>query len=440
MDLHQQVVCPGCGCVCDDLRLHVSQGQLKAIEPFCRKAEDWFRRHWDACHCWHAVDGQVAELDSAIDRAADILNAAEYPLLYGLSRADTSGQRQAVALAEHLGGVVDSTASLCHGPSIMALQEFGEVTCTLGEVKNRADLVVFWGCDPATSHPRHAERYSVFPTGKLIPAGREDRVVAFVGDADLISTWKLNDSGDLSDHSFPIQPGRDFEALNCLRAMLRDEWQGTPIPGMEQLLRLMKACKYGIVFFGLGLAKTSMWGREKASQSGHNDVAALLSLVAELNAFTRFTARRMRLQGDVSGADNVMLWQTGYPFGVDFSRGYPRYNPGEYTCNDLLSRKDVDACLLLGAETIQYLSVEALQYLETIPTILIDHPGAESEWAASVQISTAVHGIHAPGTIYRMDNIPLTLKALTESDLPTDADVLQAIMQRCDGLAGEQRP
>ena len=41
----------------------------------------------------------------------------------------------------------------------MALQQVGESTCTLGEVRNRADLVIVWGSDPVVTHPRHLERY-----------------------------------------------------------------------------------------------------------------------------------------------------------------------------------------------------------------------------------------------------------------------------------------
>lgn len=380
------------------------------------------------------IDGKPALLSDAIGRAVEILDAAEYPLIYGLSRGATSGQRAAVALAESLGGVLDTTASLCHGPSILALQEVGEVTSTLGEVRNRADLVVFWGCDPGSSHPRHAERYSVRSAGRCTPGGRRDRTVVMVGDADHVWDWRLDPEGNKPDIVIPLEPGQDFETLSCLQAMLNGNWQGTPPADLERLLNLMKNCHYGVVFFGLGLAKTSMWGSGTSSQTGQHDVAALLKLVAELNAFTRFTARRMRLQGDVSGADNVLCWQTGYPYGVDFSRGYPRYNPGEYTANDVLERGDVDAVLLMGAETVQYFSAKALEYLRTIPSVLIDYPNAASPVEPTVRITTAAHGIHVGGTIYRMDNVPMSLRPLRTTSLPTDLDVLSEIRNRCMDL------
>ena len=90
----------------------------------------------------------------------------------------------------------------------------------------------------------------------------------------------------------------------------------------------MKSCRSGVVFFGLGLSQSGM---------GHANVEALLRLVTELNAHTRFYARRCAVPGDVAGADSVLCWQTGFPFSVNLNRGYPRYSPGEYSANALLN-------------------------------------------------------------------------------------------------------
>ena len=46
----------------------------------------------------------------------------------------------------------------------------------------------------------------------------------------------------------------------------------------------------------------------------------------------------MRGHGNVTGGDVIMRWTTGYPFGVSLSRGYPRFNPGEYTTADTLAK------------------------------------------------------------------------------------------------------
>src|SRR5262249_48026267 len=174
------------------------------------------------------------------------------------------------------------------------------------------------------------------PQGQFVPAGRASR---FVVVADVRPTA----STEAADLFLPVEPGRDFEALWTLRSVIRgvpvekDAPTGAPLPLLAELACRMKSCRFGVVFFGLGLSRNGL---------GHRSVEALLSLVSDLNDFTRFYARRMRVQGDVTGADSVLAWQTGYPFSVNLARGYPRYNPGEFSANDLLARGEADPCVL----------------------------------------------------------------------------------------------
>lgn len=414
------VACTVCGCVCDDLRVTVADARVSHVEGACRLAEPWFASLSNSPAPPARIDGADTPLATALDRAAEILRGSRSPLIWGLSRSSTAGQRAAVLLAEQIGANVDTTASVCHGPSIMAIQQVGESTCSLGEVRNRADLVVFWGADPAVSHPRHFERYSVDAKGMFVPRGRKDRTVVVI-DAEATATSEIADVFIKAPHE------RDFEIIWALRQLLRgielppSTDVGVPREQLQALADRLRGCRYGVVFFGLGLAQTGF---------GHANVEALLRLVADLNDHTRFTARRLRIPGDVAGADAVLCWLTGFPFAVNYSRGFPRYNPGEYSANDLLERGEVDACLFVGSESFSDLSASAQQAVRQMPSIAIDHPNAATPFEATVQITTAIYGIHAPGTAYRMDEIPIPLRQLIPSTLPTDEDVLSAIASR----------
>jgi formylmethanofuran dehydrogenase subunit B len=154
--------------------------------------------------------------------------------------------------------------------------------------------------------------------------------------ADGLSTLVVADvrrtaTAELADLFLPIEPGRDFEALWALRALVRGHSfpravnLGAPLEVLADLAQRMKGCRCGVVFFGLGL-----------SHNGNRTVEALLRLVTDLNDHARFYARRMRVSGDVAGADSVLAWQTGYPFSVNLARDYPRFNPGEFTAAEML--------------------------------------------------------------------------------------------------------
>lgn len=416
----EDIACTICGCVCDDLRVAVEGGRVVRAEGACDLAEPWLLGQDTRQPPVAEIDGSAASVAEATERAASILHDARSPLIYGLSRSSTDGQRAAVALADRLGATIDTEASRCHAPSIVAFQQAGEPTCSLGEVKNRADLVVYWGSNPAVSHPRHMERYAADPAGEFVPQGRADRTMVIADVQPTAST-------ELADVVLQVEPGRDFEVLWTLRGLLRglplpsEPVAGVPAGQLADLAERMTACRCGVIFFGLGLTRQRL---------GHLNVDALLRLVIELNDHTHFYARRMRVPGDVTGADSVLCWQTGYPFSVSLGRDYPRYNPGEFSANDLLERGEADACLLLGSGGVAAFSREAAESLRRIPTIVLDHPTVESFPAPTVRFTTAVYGVHRPGTAYRMDEVPIPLRAFLSSEYPSDAEVLAGIESR----------
>jgi formylmethanofuran dehydrogenase subunit B len=411
--------CTFCGCLCDDIDLHTEDGRIVRAERACRLGREWFFGHPRPSHVTALVDRRPATMDEAVGTAAGILARADRPLIYGLGNSTCESQRTAIMLAEDLGGVIDTHTSMTHGPSKLAAQLVGKVTCTLGEVRNRADLLIYWGTNPVETHPRHFTRYAYTPRGKFVPGGRYDRTLILVDVRDTLTARA-------ADQFVRIQPGTDFELLTVMRAVVRGQKvdscllasTGVTLEQATNLVARMKHAHLGVFFFGTGLSRTR--GR-------HMNVAALHSLTMALNEFTKFAAIPMRDLGNDVGADNVMCWLTGYPVGVDFSRGYARSNPGEFTAADLLARREADAALIVAADPWSTMSRAAVEHLETIPHVVIDRAGAGARSKARVQFITASPGIDAPGTAYRMDWVPVSMRAALSSPQPTDEEVLGRI-------------
>lgn len=428
--IFNNVACTMCGCVCDDLKLTVDDGRVVGVSPGCALADSWLIGQSagdNASGC--RVGGEIVSFERALDRAVDILRNAVSPLIYGLSSSSTPGQRSAVRLADSMGACIDTTASTCHAPSIVALQKVGESTCSLGEIRNRSDLVIYWGSNPCKSHPRHMERFVDSP-GRDIPEGRAGRHVVVVD-------VKRSETSDLADTFIQVKPGKDFDVLWALRGLVGGipldvgAVGGVPCATLIDLADRMRGCRYGAAFFGLGLTRHGI---------PHLNVEALLRLVTDLNRHTRFVVRRMRIPGDVAGADSVLCWQTGYPFSVSLNRTYPRYNPGEFTANDMLERREVDAVVLVGTEGVDKLSDAAREHLRRVPSVVLDHAGVRSSVAGTVNFTTAVYGIHRAGTAYRMDEMPIPLRKILDSSLPADHEVLDAVIHQIDTLRPEVAP
>ena len=116
-----------------------------------------------------------------------------------------------------------------------------------------------------------------------------------------------------------------------------------------------------------------------------------------------------------------------YPFAIDFSRGYPRYNPGEFTAVDLLVRRDVDAALIVGADPAASMPRAAIEHLARIPTIVLDQRITATSRLARVHLTTSASGISNTGTAYRMDKVPMPLKAVLRSPYPDDIEILNRL-------------
>lgn len=430
----KNAVCTFCGCVCDDIELTVDRrvGKITKAVSACQLGRAWFLEHCHEDHPVALLDGREVPLEEAADAAARILVEAKFPLIYGLSDTTCEAQREAVAIADYVDGNIDTTSSVCHGPSGMAFQGVGESTASLGEIKNRADFVMYWGGNPAEAHPRHFTRYSVNPTGLQIPHGQDDRTLVMVDVRPTQSTHQ-------ADLFVKVKPGADFELLWALRALVRDrpldasveERTGVPLPLLHELVEKMKNCRFGVIFFGMGLTMTR--GR-------HFNIGALLALVTDLNQFTHFVANPVRGHGNVTGADNVVSWQTGYPFGVNFNRGYPRFNPGEFTASDILARGEADALCVIASDPAANFSRKAIEHIKKIPVIVLDPKLTVTSSLAKVAFFTAPYGISAPGTVYRMDNVALSLRPAFASPYPSDEEVLRAIKERVLELRGLKSP
>ncbi|MFW9794658.1 MAG: formylmethanofuran dehydrogenase subunit B, partial [Candidatus Thorarchaeota archaeon] len=152
--MKENIVCPFCGCLCDDIVITVEGNKITDNKNGCSISQAKFMNHHD--------DRLVmdAPLEELVKKAAEIIVNSKRLLVYGLSSTENDAHREAYKIAEEVGGVVDNTSSVCHGPTILGSQESGESIAALAEARHRADLIIYWGSNPQFAHPRHMSRYT----------------------------------------------------------------------------------------------------------------------------------------------------------------------------------------------------------------------------------------------------------------------------------------
>jgi formylmethanofuran dehydrogenase subunit B len=389
--------CAGCGCACDDIEATVADGRL-SVTRTCALGDAWFAER--ATGPVATIEGRAASVEEAADAAAAILARAKAPLVYGLGQTSCEAQRQAVALAEAVGAIIDLSGGSGAG---LAYQAIGSSTATFGEIRDRAELVVVWRADPAVTNPRLLGRL------RLDRATRGARTLVVVDE-------RRTATAEEADAFVELDAAQDLEALWALRALVgeapldRDHAGDLPLDALGDLAQRLVGVDHVAFLHGA---------------LGEPDALALFSLVRDLCRERHAVTLGLRGEGNARGAEDVLTWQTGFPEAVSFARGHPRANPGELSAAALLGRGEVDAALVIACDALA-----RLPGLRELPTVVIDARDTETAKAALVAFATAVEGIEAAGTAHRMDGVPVPLRALLDGDRPAPADVLAAITER----------
>jgi formylmethanofuran dehydrogenase subunit B len=404
----EHVTCLGCGCGCDDVSVTVSEGRITEVTPACPVGRAWFGDGSIPLEIQRS--GRPASLDQAVAEAAELLLEARGRVLVYIGPDLTSqAQRQAVALADLVAATVDSATSPTAAEGLLAVQRRGRAGATLGEVRNRADVLLFWGLDPAPRYPRFMARY-VDPAGTHVPEGRSGRTLIGVG----VGSDEAPKGVDLT---LTLDPSEEIAALSLMRASVQGYAREQTAPGLTQAIaiadRLAKA-RYAV------LVHDAEPGDEPRNSLR---VEALIALAQALNGPTRAALISLRAGGNRVGAETVLTWQTGYPFSVDYSRGHPHYDPAERGVGRLGADR-FRAALVVGSPAFDG-SLSGT--LARMSTVAIGPRASQASFATRVAIDTGVAGIHEAGTAYRMDEVPLRLRP--PLDGPRSAtEVLRALI------------
>jgi formylmethanofuran dehydrogenase subunit B len=369
----------------------VDDGRIVDVAPVCPIGRSWFGDGSVPSKVLRS--GQPVSFDEAITEAAAALTGARGRALVHLGPEVTSqAQRHALTLADLLGAAVDAATSETAATGLLAVQRRGRAGATLGEIRNRADAVVFWGVDPAQRYPRFIARY-VEPAGTHVPQGRAGRTLVAVS----VGSERGPNGADVS---LDLKLDEEIAALSVMRAWL----QGHPIEKLPQRIKAavdiaerLSRARYAVLVHD---AEPTEQPRNPLR------VEALIALGQALNGPTRAALISLRAGGNRPGAEAVLTSQCGYPFSVDYSQGPPRYLPTERGL-DRLAAGAFGAALVVGSLPVEDRAQAALA---KVNAVLIGPRSSEATFPTRVAIDTGVAGIHEAGNAYRLDEVPLQLR------------------------------
>lgn len=415
-DISCNVTCPFCGILCDDLVIENSGGRLKVLKNGCPKAVTAFEKRLAASN--PRIKGKVVSLDEAIIEAARLLEESRTPLITGLG-CDVAGMRQVMRLADKTSAIVDHMRGDVLIRNMLVLQDLGWITTSLGEIKNRADMVIFAGTD-ASSHPRFFERI-IWHEKALFLRKNVEREIVYIGDRldtkpgvspkgkrPLLINCKTDQIGEIVSTLHAIITGASIDAA---------EVAGIKTQTLEKLAEKMKQARYGVIVWSA--ADLDIPHAELTIQN-------FCETVKYLTRITRFAGFSLDGDNGTTTAANVCAWQSGYPLRVNFNKGYPDYDAHRYSTRHVLKSKEADALVWISS-----FGVASSLPLPKIPIIVLATPDTRLDFEPDVFIPVATPGVDHAGQLFRTDGVvALPLKQLRRSCFLGVHTILQQLITR----------
>lgn len=355
---------------------------------------------------WH--DGGPVSRDAAVGMAAATLVAGRRALLTGLAGATVETVVAACDLAELVGAAVDPGAADLAAAAGPTLARAGRVSADWEEVRDRADLVIFWDCDPAASHPRFVERFvRPWPGG-----GRPRRTVA-VGAAAVMPAGP----GHLH---LPIGRDRAVEAARCLQLLLAG---GEP-PGTVDA-SLAAACRaLADAIHGASCVAFVTSGSDAVGLPAWSVVHLVRAIAHRTPAFEVSLADA---GGGLAAAATVCTWRYGAAGAIAAAdRSGARFLPGEAVAARLIARGEVDVVLAvapLAAEVEEAIAAAGprLAIVRIAATARAPLPAGRTTWLRSAAPPLTA------GTLLRGDGRVIAVVPPWPSLLPAPRDLIRRV-------------
>jgi len=394
------VTCTGCALLCDDIEVVVENNSIKETRNACRRGSARLK----GCRnrLTPTINNKQVDIEACIKKAAELLRNASMPMLFGFTNSTCEAQVKAIQLAKRLNAIIDDTSSFCQGILMEKVLHKELKTCSLEEIRNKADVLVYWGSDAQNSQPRHLSRFTYFPRGEMRQRGYEEDRVAIAIDVRESSTAKICKHF----YKIPLKGDKDF-ILDLIKAL------SGKVPKDKKILELasiLKKAEFGAIFVGIGL-----------TYSIKDDMDILVKLAKML---PNFNIMPMIGHYNMRGFNENLFKETGFVNSVRFNDKVT--HDSKYSIAEAMRNKSIDALLVMGSDPLSCLPRSIIQ---KIPIICIDPCVTLTSRIAYITIPSALSGVECGGTAVRMDGKVIELTKIIDNDYMSDEEILSRIME-----------
>jgi len=409
----QRCTCTVCPLLCDDI-LITTDGVERACDHGSKAIHEALATDMGRA----APPGEASDnhlplgRGAAMMRAVTTLASARRVLVTGLAGATLESITAACDLAETLGAAVDAglpESARAAGPTIARA---GEVTAAFEELRDRADLVIFWCCDPATSHPRFIERF-VTP---LLADGRQRQTIA-IGSGSVMPDA-------VTHHHLPLARELAVEAARCLHLRIAGRHAPDTLDGP---LASDSSHLHDAIRSASCVAIVTADADDSVGLEAWSIVHLVRTIAHEKHAFQIPLGAGLAAGGvNGAGAAAACTWRYGAAGGIARAdRMGSLVLPGESDARRLISRGEVDAVVALGrlSEPLEQAIADRGDALSLV-RISDAAEMKQRPTVRTIQLFCASQTIATTGTMLRPDGRRVVLVPPKQATLPQMRELL----------------
>jgi formylmethanofuran dehydrogenase subunit B len=402
------LVCTGCGSLCDDIQVEIEENHIARIENACAKGAAFlYALDNPERRTTNLVRHEEVPLERAIEEAKHLLFEAKRPLIFGLDNSTLEAQAKAIRLARKLGAVIDDASSYSYGELIRGLMEGSPRTCSLSQIKDKADLLIYWGSNPLHSHPRHLSEFSYYAYTDYDEAGWVPKVKMTCVDV------RETELSSICRPAFRLAPGGDREFIQETVSIIKG---GKGTEEAKAFLELIKNSQVCVIFCGKGLV-----------YSVNGNLDSFNEMVEGLSQWTKVSVIPMIDEINMLGFNKSLREETGYINQVSFDGGI--IHGTEFSFLEQVHKGLLDCVLIAGSDPFSTLPQSLSRKLASTKIICLSNLITPTTDAAEVVIATAAPGLESSGKVVRMDEEESDLLKVKKSTYPSEEEVLERFFE-----------
>jgi formylmethanofuran dehydrogenase subunit B len=344
--------------------------------------------------------GEEAKVESTLERAADLLGRARFPVFGGLF-TDIAGAAAALSLAEKLGGVIDHAA----GDGLMrmsqVMRERGASPASFGEVRNRADVIVVVGDGPLKRDPALIEK--LLPEEKGLPRpGDHKREVIVLG----AKPARVSPRVPLTS----IEGRVDLPVLIARLGAAVAERGDVPYDRLAAIATRLREAAFAVFVFD-------------AAYLDEPALFTVLDIVRQLSNTTRAATLALAAPGNGDGVNLCATWSCGLPVRTSFAGAEPEHDASKFATRRLIESGEADALVWIDA-----LSERCGHRPGGVPTVVLASEGGTGK-GADIRIEVACAGRDHDAALYLspISGIGMVKATQPTAGKPSVASVLDEI-------------